>query len=502
MDDESVIALDEVDKPSQKKISPPLLKNGNGGSRPHKNDKRLKPPKGIHQASVEYTILNKIHNLSIQSTGRNAAAVASAILEHYNTAKTPEDFEAIVQKYMDSGYIELQENSEGTFDLLVNSALVNGQAIESLKFDYNRRITVEIDSKDIKGFDIEDLILTRILQMETYRSSGVPQEKALKDFIFLAGREAKEGIETIMARLRDGGYIEPNGDDSMHLSKDGLHHIMRTLHKVDSLIISNAEPPEEESPEDKIQVRPIEEFYRDMGAVILTRPKSFFTSPPETIYPSKPHDIVGNHIPPQHDLSDETISLLERLESAIEQLDIKNNEGLWGDIDKGQTLLSLGNKQEAEALVDKLSILLNQASPQTVGVWHVSACLTERTSGYIPLSFVRQMPYDVEAMMGSRGQIAHGYELRVIGNSMAINFNKNLTLGDVMSIISISRDLEAINIKTQRRFENPKGEFKRESIMHSGLNGVVYIGNGRIALFPDFIREAKGSSQKLDYIIS
>lgn len=472
------------------------MKNGNGGSRPHKNDKRLKPPKGIHQASVEYTVLNKIHSLSIQSTGSNAAAVASAILEHYNTAKSPEDFEAIVQKYMDSGYIELQENSEGVFDLCVNSALISGQAIESLKFDYNRRITVEIDSKDITGFSIEDLILTRILQMETYRSSGVPQEKALKDFILLTGREAKEGVEAIMARLRDEGYIEPNGDNSMHLSKDGLHHIIRTLHKVDSLFISNASPPEEESPEDKIQSSSIEDVYRDMGAIILSRPKSFFN------LPDQQRDIVGNHIPVQDKLSGETQLLLEQIEASIGQLDIPNGEVPVDGLDKAQILLSLGNKHEAEALVDKIQVLLNKASPQTAGAWHVGAYLTDQTRGFIPLSFVRQMPYDVEAMTGSRGQIAHGYELRVIGNSMAINFNKDLTLGDVMSIISISRDLESINIRTQRRFENPKGEFKRESIMHSGLNGVVYIGNGRIALFPDFIREANGSSKKLDYIIS
>lgn len=464
--------------PDPKKISPPLLRRENGDSRSNGNIKSLKPPKGVSRASAEYTILSKIYSLSIQSQGRDAGAVAAAILEHYNTKKSPEDVEVIIQKYIDSDYIELVENSAGTFDIFVNTALVNGRAIESLKFDYDRRITIEVDSKDMMSFAMEDLILTRILQMETYKSSGVPQNKALKDFILLSGRETRKSIDEILANLREEGYIEPNGDNSMHLSDEGFQHIILTLHKEGSLLISDTLPTGQGQLEDEIDTESIEAAYRDMGAVILSRPKH----PLDTSNHMMTHEIVGSHVPPQDILSDATMALIEQVEFALE-------DPLY-DIDKSQVLLSMGNKQEAESLVVKIRSLLNQASPQPVGEWHIGAYLTDQTRGHIPLSFVRQMPYDVEAMVGSRGQIAHGYELKVIGNSVAINFSKDLTIGDVMSIASLSRKLEDINIETQRRFENPIGEFRRASIINNGINGVVYIGNGNIALFPGLMKSA------------
>ena len=249
--------------------------------------------------------------------------------------------------------------------------------------------------------------------------------------------------------------------------------------------------------------------YRNVGAMVL--------GPVEGLS-SKVIGEAVSAVPQNSELSIETAGVIGELEQA-------NNGN--GDIDTGQRVLGMVNWQEAAIISSKLAQVLNQDSDDKVrpkakrtlgnvktnnGIdklsqlvdscrWKVDVFLDSTTKEFIPVTFSIQKLYNVEAMTGSRGMIANGFSVKVIGNMVSINFDKDITIKDILGIIKMDNDLEEMYRESDGQFDlNRPSSTLSSRTVNSGINGIVHLANGKIAYYPDFIGGSEWAKDKLrDY---
>lgn len=422
-------------------------------------------PKRVNTNSVKGNILRTLFREDIHCSTNDPRMVAEEVMKHFNTVKSIKSKELVastIDELIKSGHIVVARNGSEFYTAKVAENLIRiidknkkrKNLSKVISFNLGEKQSIVVDIKDIKEMSLEQLVLVRILQNTTYETSGISQYDSLRNFIDLIDHEDKEELQNVLDKLTADRFIALNGDNTKHLTPEGKLHILEHLGSIGSI-----KTTETIAPDNQEITKEVEEFYRQKGAIIFGPKKRGIRY--QTVYA---HDV-----PQQENLSAETLTKLERLDEIIQASDTAK-------LDAETPLLSLENKAETFQIVQKLH--------ETTG-WCVNAFLTSETKGFIPIVFTTNKEYDVEALTGSQGMVTHRFTLTVVGNVVSMTLNQNLTMKDIYDVKSLSDRLDAMYQENGSKSHELDAQTQHSrAVLHSGINGMVFLGNGRFAHFP------------------
>lgn len=472
-------------------------------------------PKGIYHSSMKAKLLRTFFYDGVVSKSDDAVAITAKVMETLDTAQSPEKIAALVQEFIDEGYIvtEITGGDEYTVDLHEDLVDIGNKPLRPLEFVVDGK-TITVDAKDMRCMSIKQLVMTEILHMSTYDLSGVPQAELLAQFLGIVKRNGENDLDEILEELSSDGMVRASNSGDKTMTLKGKTYIINFLSSINA-----TKSLREDYGDEQTATRGFME-----EAVIARQP--IIIGPNRGLaYRSFAKSVKG--VEQNTELSTVSADILEDLKNALKAK-------ADSSIDTGQVVLGIDNWQEAALVISEISEIINDGvearalpkadklfkNPKSEDrlskaqlnraeqiarscVWKIDAFVDSTTEEYIPVVLSIQKLYNAEELALASGLatsiINNYFRLQVIGNMITLSFNRDITIKDIVGIVKMDKDLEALYEQSNGQFDlDSKSHTKSKRIMHSGLNGILNLSAGKFAYYPSIASQSEWALSQLD----